>query len=145
MENEKFRIRNRFSISRPFNGSSLFCGAIEIMERVNIFIEIQSPDETLGSELMKLPERIDRKVDLPADVILMKVHPSDVEGAKGKNMFLLSFGSKVAPSLLANWLYEKINDRATQLRMGRVEVPINKTEIERVITETIGKKEWINK
>ncbi len=114
------------------------------MERINIFIDIQSADETLGTELMKSPKRIDRKVDLPADVILMKVHPSDVEVVQGKNMFLLSFGSRVAPSLLADWLYEKINGRVTQLRMDRTEVPINKIEIERIITEKITKKEPTN-
>ena len=110
------------------------------MERVNIFIEIQSLDESLGSELIKVPKRFDRKLDLPADVILMKVHPSDVKEVEGKNMFLLSFGSKVAPSLLADWLYEKINGRVTRLHMDRIEVPINKTEIEKIITEKITKK-----
>ena len=115
------------------------------MERINIFIDIQSSDETLGSELVKVPKRFDKNVDLPADVILMKVHPSEVKGIEGKNMFLLSFGSKVAPSLLADWLYEKINGRVTRFCMDRIEVSINKTEIERIISEKITKKESVKK
>jgi hypothetical protein len=145
MENEKFGIRNRFPLFRPFKGALLFCGTIKIMERVNIFIEIQSSEESLGSELIKIPKRFDRKLDLPADVILMKVHPSDVNGVEGKNMFLLSFGSKVAPSLLAYWLYEKIHGRATRLDMDRIEIPINKAEIERIITEKITKNQCLKK
>ena len=90
---------------------------------------------------MKVPKIFDRTVDLPADVLFMKVYPSDANAIKGKNMFLLSFGNKVDPSLLADWLYEKIDGRATQLFMDRIEVPINKSEIERIITEEIGKKE----
>ena len=111
------------------------------MERINIFIDIQSEDEKLGADLMEVPKIFDKKADLPADVVFMKVHPSDAKVIKGKNMFLLSFGSKVAPPLLADWLYEKISGRATQICMDRIEVPINKTEIERIITEKIGKKE----
>ena len=111
------------------------------MERINIFIDIQSQDEKLGTELMEVPKIFDRKVDLPADVVFMKVHPSDAKVIKGKNMFLLSFGSKVAPSLLADWLYEKIKGRVTRFLMDRIEVPINKEDIERAITEKIGQKE----
>lgn len=115
------------------------------MERINIFIDIQSQDEDLGTELMEVPKLFDRKVDLPANALFMKVHPSDAKVRKGKNMFLLSFGNKVDSSLLATWLYEKINGRATQLYMDRIEVPIMKTEIERFIAEKIGKKESIIK
>jgi hypothetical protein len=113
------------------------------MERTNIFIDIQSQDEKLGVELLEVPGKFDRKRDLPADTVFRRVHPSDTKAIKGKNMFLLSFGSRVAPSLLASWLYEKISGRATQLRMDRIEVPIDKAEIERIITEKMGKKESI--
>jgi hypothetical protein len=103
------------------------------MERMNIFIEIQSQDEGLSSEIMEGPKKMDIKADLPGNAVIMKVHPI----IEGKNMFLLSFGTKVAPGLLANWLYEKINGRATKLRIDRVDVQINKSEIERIITEKI--------
>lgn len=103
------------------------------MERINIFIEIQSQDEGLSSEIMEGPKKMDIKADLPGNAVIMKVHPS----IEGKNMFLLSFGTKVAPGLLANWLYEKINGRATKLRIDRADVEINKSEIEKIITEKI--------
>lgn len=106
------------------------------MKQMNIFIEIQSKDEGLVSEITEAPEKMDIKADLPGNAVIMKVHQSiEIEG---KEMFLLSFGAKVAPGLLASWLYEKINGRATQLLIDRIEVQINKSEIERVISEKIA-------
>jgi hypothetical protein len=102
---------------------------------MNIFIEIQSQDKRLSSEITEGPKKIDIKVDLPGNAVIMKVHPN----IEGKDMFLLSFGTKVAPGLLANWLYEKINGRVTKLLMDKIMVPIDKSEIERVILEKIEK------
>ena len=101
---------------------------------MNIFIEIQSKNEGLVSKIMEAPKKMDLNADLPGNAVIMKVHPS----IEGKEMFLLSFGAKVAPGLLASWLYEKINDRATKLIIDRIEVQINKSEIERVISEKIA-------
>ena len=109
------------------------------MKRVNIFIEIQSQIEGLDSALTKAPEKVGTKVDLPASAIFMAVHRSKgIE--KGKYMFMFNFGINHAPGLLTNWLYEKINGRATKLLMDHTEVPIDKSEIERVITEKIQKE-----
>jgi hypothetical protein len=108
------------------------------MGRRNIFIEMQSQVEGLDSELMKAPKKLDKKVDLPGDAVLMKVHTS--KAIEGKYIFRLIFGTNVAPGLLANWLYEKINGRATKLWIDRIEVQINKSEIEKIITEIIGNK-----
>lgn len=104
------------------------------MKQMNIFIEIQSKDERLVSEIMETPKKMDMNADLPGNAVIMKVHPS----IEGKEMFLLSFGAKVAPGLLASWLYEKIKGRATKLLIDRIEVQINKSEIERVISEKIA-------
>ncbi len=104
------------------------------MKRINLFLEIEPQDPKLSFELMKRPEKIDMKVVLPATAVIMKVHPS----VEGKEMFLLGFGNKVAPGILANWLYNKINGRATNLCIDRVEVQIEKSKIERIIAEKIG-------
>jgi hypothetical protein len=104
------------------------------MERVNILIEIQPKIEGLDSALMKAPVKLG-KADLPATAVFMPVHRS--EGEEGGYIFQLSFGVNLAPGLLATWLYEKINGRATKLLMDRTEVPIDKGEIERVITAKI--------
>jgi hypothetical protein len=109
-----------------------------ILKRVNILIEIQSQSEGLDSALTKAPEKVGRKVDLPATAVLKAVHRS--KGIEGKYIFMLNFGINVAPGLLASWLYEKINGRATKLHMDKIEVPIDKSEIERVITEKIEKE-----
>ncbi len=108
-----------------------------MMERRNIFIEIQSQVEGLDSEVMEAPKKLDKKTLLPANVALMTVHTT--KAIEGKYIFRLIFGANVAPGLLANWLYEKINGRATKLWMDRIEVQIKKSEIEKTITEIIGK------
>ncbi len=66
----------------------------------------------------------------------MKVHPI----IEGKKLYRLGFDAKVPPELLANWLYKKINSRVTKLLLDRIEVQITKSEIERFISEKIGKK-----
>jgi len=108
------------------------------MKRVNISIEIQSQIEGLDSALTKAPEKVGIKADLPATAVFMAVQRS--KGIEGRYIFMLNFGINLAPGLLANWLYEKINGPATKLLMDRTEVPIDKSEIERVITEKIEKE-----
>jgi hypothetical protein len=107
------------------------------MKRRNIYIEMQSQVEGLDFELMKAPRKVDKKVDLPGDAVFMKVHTS--KAIEGKYIFMLTFGANVAPGLLANWLYEKINGQATKLWIDRIEIQINKSEIEKIITEIIQK------
>jgi hypothetical protein len=43
------------------------------MERINIFIEIQSKDEGLVSEIMEAPKKMDVKADLPGNAVIMNV------------------------------------------------------------------------
>jgi hypothetical protein len=78
------------------------------------------------------------KVDLPGTAILMAVQGN--KGIKGRNIFRLNFAINLAPGLLADWLCQKINGRATKLLIDRIEVPIDKSEIERVIAEKIRKE-----
>ena len=128
-------------ILSPFDGAFFCfgkCGNNRKMRRRNIFIEMQSQVEGLDFQLTKAPKKVDKKVGLPGDALLMKVHTS--KAIEGKYIFMLTFGINVAPGLLANWLYEKINGRATKLWMDRIEVQINKSEIEKIITEIIGNK-----
>ena len=108
------------------------------MQRVNIFIEIQSQIEGLDSALTKAHEKVGKKADLPATATFMAVQRS--KGIEGRYIFLLNFGINLVPGLLAAWLYEKIHGRATKLLMNQTEVPIDKIEIERVITEQIKKE-----
>jgi hypothetical protein len=130
------------TVARDFLNWGLFrceeCENNKAMKRVNILIEIRSQIEGLDSALKKGPEKLGKKVDLPATAVFMPVQRS--KGKEGGYTFQLSFGINLAPVLLANWLYEKINGRATKLLIDRTEVPIDKNEIERVITAKIGEE-----
>ena len=104
------------------------------MKRVHILIEIESKNEGLASEILEAPKKINAKTDLPGSAVIMKVHAIK----EGKELYRL--GANVPPELLANWLYKKIKGRATKLLLDRKEVQINKSEIERILSEKIGKK-----
>ena len=106
------------------------------MKRVHILIEIKSKDERLASAILQAPKKINAKSDLPGSAVIMKVHQTK----EGKELYRLGFGVEVSPDLLANWLYKKIQGRATRLLLEGKEVEIDKSEIERVIFEKIGKK-----
>jgi len=106
------------------------------MRRVHILIEIKSKDERLASEILEAPKKLNAKTDLPGSAVIMKVHPI----IEGKELYRLGFGAKVPPQLLANWLYKKINGGVTKLLLDRIEVPIDKSKIERVLSEKIGNK-----
>jgi len=96
---------------------------------MSFFIEIETQDEKLGPELLK------KVKDLPANIMLKKV--DQAEAVKKNPVFFLSFGTKANASLVANWLFENIQDRATKLRIDRIEVQINQEGIEEIIVEKI--------
>ncbi len=87
---------------------------------MSCLIEIETQDQALG------PELLEKVKDLPANIILKKV--AQAEAVKGYLTFFLSLGIKVDAGLVANWLFENIKDRATKLRMDRIEVQINQEE-----------------
>ncbi len=99
---------------------------------MSCLIEIETQDQALG------PELLEKVKDLPANIILKKV--AQAEAVKGYLTFFLSLGIKVDAGLVANWLFENIKDRATKLRMDRIEVQINQEEIEKAIVEKIKKR-----
>ena len=102
---------------------------------MHIIIEIESKDEKISSEIFRALKNLNSKSDLPGSAVIMKVHQT-----KEEELFRLGFGAEVSPELLANWLCKRINGRATNLFLDRTEVRINKSKIERVIYEKIGKK-----
>jgi hypothetical protein len=107
------------------------CGKHRNMKRMHILIEFDSKDEKLYSEILHAPEKLDAKTDLPASAVIMKVN----ETKEGKELFRLGFGDGISPARLANWLYKKIQGRATKLLLDRKEVEIDKTEIERIFSD----------
>ncbi len=53
---------------------------------------------------------------------------------------MLAVGRDVGIGLASAWLYDKLKGRATSVRINRIEVRLDKGEIERVITEQIEGK-----
>lgn len=51
--------------------------------------------------------------------------------------FALVFSTTVAGELVANWLYDKIKNRAHKLEIRKVRVQIDKEEIKKVIVEIV--------
>lgn len=108
---------------------------------MQIHIEIYTNDQNLGNDLMGTPTflNIGGKRELSTDAILelKGVSKTKAFGFPETIELVLSFGIGATSSLLASWLYEKIKGRATNLRIDRTEVFINKGEIEKLIVEKI--------
>ncbi len=108
-------------------------------------IEIATQDRQLGFDLMGTPDFLGSgtKVEIPGKAILT------FDGLSGKKSFgfpqtlefLLTFTTGVSTGIVANWLYDKIKDRASKIRIDRTEVEISKGEIERIIFEKIERSD----
>ena len=47
----------------------------------------------------------------------------------------------IAVGVVANWLYDKLKGRATTLRIDRIEVHLDRGEIEKILVERIERKD----
>jgi hypothetical protein len=98
---------------------------------MNILIQIETQDKDLDADLLKAPQKVNSKFDLPASTIFMRVQMGNEK--KGTLLYNLTFAKSIDPGLIANWLYAKIGGRATRIWMDRIEVQFNKNEIEQRI------------
>lgn len=107
-------------------------------------IEIDTKERRLAFDLVNTPNSLKAgsTAELPGGAVLIfrglemqkaLDFPETIELA-------LSFGSGVASSLVASWLYDKIRGRASKLRIERTEVQIDEGEIKRIIMEKIEKE-----
>ena len=49
----------------------------------------------------------------------------------------LEFGSGVAVGVLSNWIYEKLKGKTNSITIDRIEIELNKGEIEKILKEKI--------
>lgn len=85
-------------------------------------LEIEIDDNALIASLMGTPNGIrpGSQIQVPGGAIL---HFCSIVGRKAFDSskifeFLLSFGSGVSASLVAGWLYEKLNSRVSKIRIN---------------------------
>lgn len=104
-------------------------------------IEIGTSDKQLAFELFGNPNSLGpgASVSLPfgGTLELGEWRFRKALGAGETLDLLLSFGVGVSSSLVASWLWSKVQGRATTLRINRVEVNVHQGEIQRVVAEQI--------
>ena len=108
---------------------------------MEILLEIETHDRQLVSAIIGQQQAVSKEktVNIPGNAIL-KAKGIAVRKAFGLPEtleFVLSFGSGVASGIVANWIFQKIKGRATAFKIDRVEVKLNKGDIERVLIEKI--------
>lgn len=106
-----------------------------------VHIEIDTTDGDLVFDLMGRPKSVGRgtSVEVPGDARL------EVEGILKRKAFgipetlelALTLGSGVATGVVANWLWAKLNGRASRLRIERTEIELDEGVIRRVLHEKI--------
>lgn len=108
---------------------------------MELLIEILSHDRNLVAEILGLQQKSSnlKTASIPGDAIITKKESFTRKAFGGLEIleFLLSFGSAVASGVVANYIFQKINGKASSLRIDHIEIEINEQEIKKVIIEKI--------
>lgn len=107
---------------------------------MEIIIEIQTHDRQLVSEIIGQQQAVSKEtVNIPgnANIKAKGIAARKAFGLSETLELVLTCGSSVVSSIVANWLWQKLKGRATSLRIDRVEVELNKGDIEKVLIEKI--------
>ena len=104
-------------------------------------IEVDTSDKQLAFDLFGNPKSLGSgaSISLPfgGELELREWRFRKALGASETLDLLLSFGVSVSSGLVANWLWSKLQGRATTLRINRVEVNMQQGEIQRIVSEQI--------
>jgi hypothetical protein len=103
---------------------------------LDITIEIETQDKFLANELLGTNQtQHGMQIELPSGAVLQynKTAFRKAAGLPEVVSLTLRFGEDVATSLVAAWLYDKLKDRASKLKMAEKSVEIEKKAIERVL------------
>ena len=109
---------------------------------MNLHIETESADRGLVSHVMGSRSIAVGQETLLTDGVSIQYNGSVIQkqfGVAEIAEFIVTFSSGVAASLVASALYEKFRGRTHRIRIDRMEVRLDKGEIERVIVERIEK------
>lgn len=95
-------------------------------------IQLITYDSALYPELQALADS--PASDLPPNVLLgePQKEPGELHGLSAPEIitFAVTIGTSVGVNLFSSWLYDKIKERASSLRINNQVVPISKTEIQ---------------
>ena len=107
---------------------------------MEVSIEIKTFDGTLCSDLFEtrsLSRGLEKEIADGATIRFESARIKEATGFPDTIQITLSFVSGFAASYLANWLYAKLNGRATKIRIDRQEIEIDRGKIKKVLREKI--------
>ncbi len=111
---------------------------------MEVKIEVDTHDSGLGFSLFDTrgPLGPGTKTLPPGGGILTleRLYFRKAAGVPGTLYLVLTVGSSVGASLFANWLYDKIKGRASQVRIDRTEVELEGDKIKKIIVEKFEKR-----
>lgn len=105
------------------------------LEGLSMEIEIETVDYKLVSDL-------DSQTEIPGGTVIASKSEMirRVEADSHLIELIITFSGGVSTSLIANWIYDKLKDRASRIQINRKEVKFNKGRIERILIEEIEKE-----
>jgi len=109
---------------------------------VTIEIRIETLDKRLVWDLFdnlgQLSEGVSRPIPGNATLLLGRTKVQKSIGSPEVIELLLGFGASVSGSLVANFLYDKIKNRATGIVIDNVRIDMDRGEITRIIIGRIS-------
>ena len=103
-------------------------------------LEVYTKDERLLFDILgKSSASTGKTIKIPGNAKLIYKGTSirEAVGTPEVINFVLMFGSEVAAGIVANWVYDKLKNRAEKIVINRREVQMDREEIKRVIEEEI--------
>jgi len=107
---------------------------------MEISIEIETQDKRLISDLFesrRISSGFKKEILEGASIRFESGRIREAVGFPDIIQITLIFGSGVAASYLANWLYAKLSGRVTKIRIDRLEIKFDKGEIEKILREKV--------
>lgn len=107
---------------------------------MEVNVEIETHDGTLCFDLFetkRLSSSLEREIGGGASIRYEGTQVRLAAALPEIIRITLIFGSGVAASYLANWLYAKLSGKATKIRINRLEIEIDKGKIEKVLREKV--------
>lgn len=96
----------------------------------NLLCEIFGKNVVTRNEEIKIPN---------SEAIIKYIHyPS--KGFNETITLVLTFGGGIITSIVANWIYDKLKGRASEITIDRTLIKIDKNQIKKVIDEKINIK-----
>ena len=111
---------------------------------MKIDLEIETFDKKLDFDLFETKERLERGMTKQLENgVSLEYKGTEIRlgvGFPDIILLVLDIASSVAVGLFVSWLYDKLKNRATKIKINEIEVEIDKEEIKKLLIRQIERQ-----